>query len=91
MQELREGAAGSIGGGGACTPTAPACLHLPEGYFIEEIFVSVNSLFNYLLLCFDSFSGASKCYKASACSLVVGPVSSLAFAAAVARNVAGSA
>ena len=41
--------------GGACTPTAPACLHLPEEYFIEKILVSVNSLFNYLLLCFDSF------------------------------------
>ena len=76
---------------GACRPVtyiqlAFICQRRNEEYLIEEI--SVNCLFNYLLLRFDSFSGAS---KASACSLVVGPVSSLAFAAAVARNAAGSA
>jgi hypothetical protein len=70
-------------------PTATACLlcqRRNEEYLIEEM--SINCLVSYLLLHFDSFSGAS---EASTCSLVVGPIFSLAFAAAVAHNAAGSA
>jgi hypothetical protein len=69
------------------TPTVLAfiCQRRNEECFIEEIYV--NCLINYLLLHFDSLSGAS---KPSACSLVVGPIFSLAFAAAVPHNAAGS-